>query len=524
MTEETGFIGQIRRLSRRLSGTLLSADARDVKAYYNRNDNRKDIFTFDNEDQMKVGGIVLKELAEEYDTPLYVYDANRLIDNYYLYLGSLKNVKNFMLCYAVKANPNLALLNMFYKLGAGFDVVSGGEISRCLAAGVDPSRIIFSGCGKSMEEIELAVKSDVQCINVESWGELDRIEMIANRYNKIQDISIRVNPDLNLDGHSHSNTSTSSGHKFGVPIGEALEIYSRAKASANLKIKGISCHLNSNINQIEPFIEARDKLLQLADELRQESRICVEHINLGGGFAAQIETNIDTPDIPQLVERLAKPITDRGLKLVLEPGRSLVSDAGVLLTKVEYIKTAHRELSGTTSPRSGSFISGTSPLNTSRSHPLSRTKTFAIVDAGFNDFSRTALYGQQHNIVPIHANRQEPSSPGLPTEFKYDIAGPICETTDVFYKDLTLNHKLQPGDYLIIADTGAYGSSMSNNYNTRNKVAEVLITDSHPVLIRERQRYEEQFAKEKIVPDLKLKSLNVLTEVESQEDLTNNNA
>lgn len=503
--EEVGFMSQIRRLSRRLSGTILSPDARDVKAYLIRND-KKNIFNLDSDDQMRIGGIVLRELAEEYGTPLYVYDVNRLVDNYHLYLGSLKNVKNFLLCYAVKANPNLALLNLFYKLGSGFDVVSGGEISRCLAAGVDPSKIIFSGCGKSLEEIELAVKSELQCINVESWEELDRIETIANKHNKVQSISIRVNPDLVLDGH-----------KFGVPIAEALEIYSRAKASANLKIKGISCHLGSNINQLEPFIEARDKLLHLADELRQESRICVEHINLGGGFAAQISTNIDAPDIPQWVEKLAKPITERGLKLVLEPGRSLVADAGVLLTKVEYVKTAHKELSGTTSPRSGSFIGG----NPHHAKNLS-TKTFAIVDAGFNDFGRTALYGQQHLIVPAQLKHDQIS--GLTSEFKYDVAGPICETTDVFYKDLVLNQKLESGDFLIIADAGAYGSSMASNYNTRNKVAEVLITDGHPALIRERENYEEQFSKEKIVHDLKLKSLNILEEAESQEDLANNNA
>lgn len=239
-----------------------------------------------------------------------------------------------------------------------------------------------------------------------------------------------------------------------MPISEALEIYSRAKASANLKIKGISCHLGSNINQLEPFIEARDKLLHLADELRQESRICVEHINLGGGFAAQIDSNLEHPDIPQWVEKLAKPITERGLKMVLEPGRSLVADAGVLLTKVEYIKTSHREVSGTTSPRSGSFIGGGNPLH----HPKNlSTKTFAIVDAGFNDFGRTALYGQQHPIVPTLLKHHEPSAVGLATEFKYDVAGPICETTDVFYKDLVLHQKLQAGDYLIIADTGAYG-------------------------------------------------------------------
>ena len=239
-----------------------------------------------------------------------------------------------------------------------------------------------------------------------------------------------------------------------MPLTEALEIYSRAKASANLKIKGISCHLGSNINQLEPFIEARDKLLHLADTLRQESRICVEHINLGGGFAAQTaDSNIDFFDIPQWMEKLSKPITERGLKLILEPGRSLVGDAGVLLSKVEYIKTiSQKETSGTISPRSSSFISA-NPLH----HPknVCSTRTFAIVDAGFNDFSRTALYGQQHAIVPTQLKHQDQTN--VATEFKYDVTGPICETTDIFFKDLVLNQKLEADDYIIIADAGAYG-------------------------------------------------------------------
>ncbi|KAH9397572.1 hypothetical protein TYRP_003892 [Tyrophagus putrescentiae] len=533
--EGSGFMGSIRRLSRRLSGTVLSADSRDVKAYLVRNDKRN-IYSYDGEDQLKVGGIVLKELAEEYGTPLYVYDANRLVDNYRLYLGSLKNVKNFMLCYAVKANPNLALLNLFYKLGAGFDVVSGGEIARCLAAGVDPSKIIFSGCGKTVEELTVAVKADVQCINVESWEELDRIEAVASRHNKMQNISIRVNPELNLDGLSHPNILTgSSGHKFGVPIGEAVAIYSRAKASASLKIKGISCHLGSNIDKLEPFIEARDRLLALADELRQELSICVEHINLGGGFAAQISGASahvsETPaadTIPQWVERLAKPITERGLKMVLEPGRSLVADAGVLLTKVEYVKAPpvrsdHQSTSpGPSSPRSGSFI-GSNPLSKAshggHGHGHGPPATWAIVDAGFNDFARTALYGQQHPIVPGQLKGGHEASAGLTTEFKYNVAGPICETTDVFHRDLVLGQKLESGDYVIIVDAGAYGSSMTSNYNTRNKPAEVMIHDGHPTLIRERETYEEQFKREKLVLDLKLKSLNTVEEAESQEDL-----
>lgn len=346
-----------------------------------------------------------------------------------------------------KANSNLALLDVFAKLGAGFDVVSGGEIARCLKAGVDPSKIVFSGCGKSYDEIEYAVRSRVYCINVESGDELDRIQEAACKADIIQNVSVRVNPDLHLDGHSHPNILTGNfAHKFGVPINQALEVYNHAKASSNLKVKGISCHLGSNIGQLEPFIEARDKLLALADELRTELKICVEHINLGGGFAAQIDSNMNNVDIPQWVEKLAKPITERGLKLVLEPGRSLVANAGVLLTKIEYVKTIRKDVSGGTSPRSGSLIGG-APASPK---PIT-TATFAIVDAGFNDFARTALYGAHHPILPAVQKNT------IPIDFKYDICGPICETTDCFAKDLPLNQKLESGDYLIIADAGAYG-------------------------------------------------------------------
>jgi diaminopimelate decarboxylase len=510
----SGFIGQFRRLSRRLSATLLNVEGKQGPNLIHGD--RKPIYSYDDDEQMRIGGVSAAELVSTYGTPLYVYDVNRLVDNYHVYLGSLKNLNNFMLCYAVKANPSLTILDVFSRLGAGFDVVSGGEIARCLAAGVDPSRIVYSGCGKSIEEIDYAVRSGLFCINVESWGELDRIEDRARAYNKVQNISIRVNPDINLEGHSHPNILTgSAGHKFGVPLHEALDIYNRAKASAHLKIKGISCHLGSSINQLEPFIEARDKLLALADQLRTENRIWVEHINLGGGFAAQIATNLDVPDIPGWVEKLAKPITDRGLKMVLEPGRSLVADAGILFTKIEYVKRFGTPTSGHNSPRSGSLI-GSSP--TLKSSP---NKAFVIVDAGFNDMARTALYGQQHKIIPI--NLKVDQLPGLPTEYKYDVVGPICETTDIFLRDLTLPQKLEPGSVLAICDVGAYGLSMASNYNSRNRAAEVLVSDgpTHS-LIRERERYEDQFAKERVVSDINLRSLEVVEEYDSKEDLSAN--
>ncbi|XP_054159152.1 diaminopimelate decarboxylase-like isoform X2 [Oppia nitens] len=506
--KETGFIGSIRRLSRRFSGTLLNVDSK--AGPHMVHSGRKTIYSYDDEEQLRIGGVSAEELIEKYGTPLYVYDVNRLTDNYNVYLGSLKSIKNFMLCYAVKANPNLALIDIFARLGCGFDVVSGGELSRCLSVGVDPSKIVYSGCGKSIEEIDYAVRSEIHCINVESWLELERIEDRARTHNKTQNVSIRINPDVNLEGSSH--------HKFGVPIHEAPEIFNRAKASAHLKVKGISCHLGSGIHQLEPFIEARDKLLSLADELRQENRIWIEHINLGGGFAAQIATNLNVPDIPGWVEKLAKPITDRGLKLVLEPGRSLMADAGLLLTKIEYVKRFGSCGSGTSSPRSGSLAG---PPTTPTSKTPIAPKAFVIVDTGFNDFARTALYGQQHKLIPTNAKVD--NLPGLPMDYKYDIVGPICESTDIFFKDLILSQKLEPNSALAICDVGAYGMSMSSNYNSRNRPAEVLISDGPThTLIRERESYEEQYAKERIATDINLRALEMLEEFASREDLAQN--
>lgn len=511
--EETGFLGQIRRLSRRLSGNILSADVKDVRAYMARHDKRN-IYSYDSEEQLRIGNILLKDLAEEFGTPLYVYDIKRINDNFNLFTGTLQS-KNFLICYPVKVNPNLAILNVLSKLGSGFEACSGGEISRCLAAGIDASKITFSGCGKSVEEIDLAVKHGVYCINADSWEELNRIEAAASKYNKIQSIAIRLSVDSHNEGHTTPGALPTilNANKCGVPMSEALEIYSRAKASATLRIKGISCHISSQMTHIEPYLEIRDKLLNLADELRQESKICVEHIDLGGELATNLHVICaDSTEVAQWIEKIAAPILERGLKLVLQPGSGLISDAGVLLTKIEYIKTSGKEpTSGTTSPKSGSLIgSGASQMKN-----LFTRKNFAIVDAGFNDFPFTAFFGQYHNVVPVCNQPQNPVV-GI-TEHKYDIVGPINETIDVFYKDFTTKHKLNIGDYLIVSNAGAYGSSMASSFVSRNKPAEVVIAERTPIVIREREKYEDQYAKERLIPELKLKSAQILEENESQE-------
>lgn len=519
--EDGGIMGQIRRLSRRLSGNILSADPKDVRAYMSHNESKRNIYSYDNEDQLRIGGILLKDLAEEYGTPLYIYDINRIYDNYNLLAGVLKT-KNFLLSYSVRANSNLAILNIFSRLGSGFDVASGGEIARCLAAGVDPSRITFSGCGKTNDEIDLAIKSGIYCINAESWDELNRIENVCVKYNKIQNVSIRINADTHSEGamspslHGHSTTTQS---KYGVPIADALEIYSRVKASSTMRIKGISCRVGTHVTHLESYLEIRDRLLHLADELRQESKICVEHIDFGGEFVGNLNAmNADATEISNWIEKIASPILERGLKLVLDPGINFMADAGVLLTKIEYVKTntSHsKESYGGTSPKTGSFISSHA------GHHLkhhSTKRTFAVVDAGFNDFVRTAMLGQNHHIVPVH-QQQSVMVGGVASDFKYDIVGPITDAADVFCRDFSLNYKLAAGDYLIISDAGSYGSSMSSNFQSRNKLAEILIIERQPIVIRERQKYEEQYSNEKLVPELKLNSSKIIEEAESQEEL-----
>lgn len=319
--------------------------------------------------------------------------------------------------------------------------------------------------------------------------------------------------------HGHSITTQS---KYGVPLADALEIYSRVKASSTMRIKGISCRVGTHVTHLESYLEIRDKLLHLADELRQESKICVEHLDFGGEFVGNLNAmNADATEISNWIEKIASPILERGLKLVLDPGINFMADAGVLLTKIEYIKTntchsKQESFSGTTSPRTGSFISSHGP-HYHLKHQFAK-RTFAVVDAGFNDFARTAMLGQSHHIVPVH-QQQAVMVGGITSDFKYDIVGPITDAADVFCRDFTLNHKLSAGEYLIISDAGSYGSSMSSNFQSRNKSAEILIIERQPIVIRERQKYEEQYSNEKLVPELKLNSSKIIEEAESQEEL-----
>lgn len=329
------------------------------------------------------------------------------------------------------------------------------------------------------------MQNGIYCINVDSWEELDRIETIASKHDKIQSVSIQINPELNFEAlphhhhhHHHGTSGINFSTKTGLPISDALEAYSRVKASSSLRIKGISCYASYNNGSLESYLEIRDKLLQLADDLRQESKICVEHIDFGAEFSsALLPFGSEISEISNLIEKVAAPILERGLKLILEPGRNFLSDIGVLMTKIEYIKTPGKDLphSGTTSPRSGSFIAG--------SHLKAHfpRKTFAIVDAGFNDFMLNPIEQHPHCIIPIQQHQshqiQQPQQPQIhspsattnaahPTtfipEFRYEIVGPICEAFDIHFKDLILPHKLKVGDLLIISDVGSYGYQESS--------------------------------------------------------------
>lgn len=389
--------------------------------------------------------------------------------------------------------------------------------------------------GKSQKEIALVVEKEVGCINIESQGELERVEIAARALNKTQNIAIRINPGVQIPedaqvqiGNQYSTTS----HKFGVPLVDAIDLFSRAKASSYLKIKGISCHLGSGIGSIDPYIDARDKLLSLADELRTDNRIWVEHINLGGGFAAPgLVPQAGVADIPQWIEKLAKPITERGLKIILEPGRSLVADAGVLLTSVEYTKTVEIPRQGSNSRRSS--------INLARNEVVAGAKeagkgifgasgptirTYAIVDAGCNDFMKSALYGIPAKVIA--AKEVHGQSDQMLPEYKYEVVGPISEAADQLTKELVVHHKLDPGSVLCIVDAGAYGSSLASNYSSRPRPAEVLVhtvaegVPGNHYLIRERETYQDLIRLEKAAAGLKIQSRDEAID-EGQEDAEN---
>lgn len=396
-----------------------------------------------------------KRVAEQVGTPCFVYSKAALEDAWNQYSQALADFPH-LICYAVKANSNLALLNLFARLGAGFDIVSGGELARVLAAGGRADRVVFSGVGKSEAEIRAALYAGIKCFNIESPSELDHLNRIAGQMGKVAAISVRVNPDVDAKTHAHISTGKKE-NKFGIAYDQALDVYRRAAGLANIRVTGIDAHIGSQILDPQPLFDAMQRIMDLADRLAAEG-IPLHHISNGGGLGIRYKDE-QTADIAAYVTRLRAMIGSRPLELLLEPGRSLVGNAGVLLTRVEIIKHAGQ-------------------------------KNFCIIDAAMNDLARPAIYGAWHEIVQCLPD----SAPAR----SYDVVGPVCESTDKLGDARTL--AVSEGDLLAILSAGAYGMTMSSNYNTRPRAAEVLIDGEDAHLIRKREVIADLFRDEIIPP------------------------
>ena len=392
------------------------------------------------------------ELAERFGTPLYVYSQAELDLAFARYQTAFAALDP-LICYAVKANGNLSVIRRFAELGSGFDIVSGGELARVLAAGGRADKTIFSGVGKSAAEIEFALKSGIKCFNVESLPELDRINEIAGRLKTAAPVSLRINPDVDAQTHPYISTGLKA-NKFGIAMEDAERAYLHAASLPHLNIIGIDCHIGSQLIKLEPLVEACERLLPLIDKLAAHG-IGLQHIDLGGGVGI-VYQNEETPDLAAYAAAVQKLLGGCSLKLILEPGRSLVGNAGALLTRVEFVKQ-------------------------------NGDKNFIVVDAAMNDLMRPALYQAYHHI--------ENAEPSPVAPFAADIVGPICETGDFLAKDRMIS--AQAGDLLVVRSAGAYASSMAGNYNTRPRAAEVLVNGSEAKIVRRRETWEEMLANER---------------------------
>lgn len=396
--------------------------------------------------------VSFQELAEEYGTPLYVYSQAALDQAFAAYQNAFSEL-NPLICYAVKANSNLSILRHFAKLGSGFDIVSGGELARVLAAGGDAAKTIFSGVGKSEADIRYALEQEIKCFNVESLPELERIADTARSMGKRARIAFRVNPDVDAQSHPYISTGLKTS-KFGISMEEAERAYKQAAASSYLEVAGISCHIGSQIIDLAPLWEACSRVLALADRLAGQG-IELQHIDLGGGIGIAYHDEHE-PDLAAYAAKVAEMLADRPLQLLLEPGRSLVGNAGTLLTRVEYIKH-------------------------------NGEKKFVVVDAGMNDLIRPALY-QAHHRIDNNADKST-----MP--FAADIVGPVCESSDFFAQGREI--AAEAGDLLLIRSAGAYSASMASNYNSRPRSAEVLVSGSRHSLIRKRETWDDMLENEK---------------------------
>lgn len=407
--------------------------------------------------ELYVEGCSLNRLADHYGTPCYVYSRAAITRAYRSYAEALGDHPG-KICYAVKANSNLAVLQLLASLGAGFDIVSGGELERVLRAGGKPERIIFSGVGKTPAEMLRALQLGIACFNVESEAELDSLARVAAQLEIPANISIRVNPDVDAKTHPYISTGLKE-NKFGVDIARSVEVYKKASEYDFINVTGVDCHIGSQLTRLDPFLDALDRVLKLVDQLHALN-IPVRHLDLGGGLGVSYKAEETPPAIGDYIAAVKQRIRGRDLELMFEPGRSIVANAGVLLTSVIYLKPTEH-------------------------------KNFAVIDAAMNDNIRPSLYQAWQEVKPVTAGRPEPK--------QWDLVGPVCETADFLAKDREL--ALAQGDRLALMSSGAYGFVMSSNYNTRGRAAEVMVDGEKHFLVRAREHFDDLVRGEQLLPD-----------------------
>jgi diaminopimelate decarboxylase len=400
--------------------------------------------------------VSIREIVAAHGTPTYIYSRAHIEQRFRSYDAALGN-RPHLICYSVKANSNIAVLNVLARIGAGFDIVSGGELERVLAAGGDPDKIVFSGVGKTAAEMQRALAIGIHCFNVESAPELELLQQVAAAMKTVAAISLRVNPNVDANTHPYISTGLKD-NKFGIPIEQAQAVYRRAQQLPNLKIIGVDCHIGSQLTDTTPLLDALQRILALIDELAADG-ITIEHLDLGGGLGVSYRDE-QPPEPATYMQQVVAALGERPLQLVFEPGRSIVANAGVLITQVEFLK-------------------------------LNEHKNFCVVDAAMNDLIRPALYQAWMNIQPVRANAQAVAR-------NYDVVGPVCETADFLGKQREL--AVEPGDLLVVFSAGAYGFGMSSNYNSRARAAEVMVDHDRFHLVRSRETIADLMRGESLLP------------------------
>ena len=419
-----------------------------------------DHFNYQNDGRLFVEGLPVEEVVKKAGTPAYIY-SRATIERHWNAFDKAAGKHPHLICYAVKANSNLGVLNLMARLGSGFDIVSVGELLRVIQAGGDPKKVVFSGVGKTEVEIATALQAGIYCFNVESISELYRINSVAEGLNKKAPVSIRINPNIDAGTHPYISTGLKE-NKFGIEIEVASAVYQLANELEFINVKGVDCHIGSQLTEIEPFLEALDKLLELIDQLEKQG-ITISHLDLGGGLGVPYDK--ETPPAPaEYMKAIISKMGDRKLKLIFEPGRAIMANAGALVTKVEFLK-------------------------------INDHKNFAIVDAAMNDLIRPSLYSAWQNIIPLNKNFVDSDTRPLRN---YDIVGPVCETGDFLGKQREL--ALAEGDYLLVRSAGAYGSTMASNYNSRCRPAEVMVDGEKAFVVREREVHSDLWRGEHVLP------------------------